>query len=137
MDDPIIMAEGSTRYHDTVAEFEGEDYLEVQQFYRLLLAPGIGHCGSGQAPVAGIARCRGGLYPNEENQLEVLGAQERLRKALVNWVEHGRAPDRVIAAQMLYDGTKCTRSLCPYPPLAQYTGRGSTDDAKYFVCAHP
>ena len=27
-----------------------------------------------------------------------------------------------------------TRPLCPYPQIAKYTGKGSTDDAANFVC---
>jgi feruloyl esterase len=30
-----------------------------------------------------------------------------------------------------------TRPLCPFPQVAKYTGNGSTDDAKNFVCSAP
>jgi hypothetical protein len=34
-------------------------------------------------------------------------------------------------------GVSRTRPLCPYPQAAQWTGRGSTDDAANFVCKTP
>jgi hypothetical protein len=30
-----------------------------------------------------------------------------------------------------------TRPLCPHPQVAQWTGKGSTNDAANFVCASP
>lgn len=64
--------------------------------------------------------------------------------ALDNWVERGQAPDRVIASKFENDyaslldlptGTaQRTRPLCAYPKVAQWTGKGSTDDAANFVC---
>jgi feruloyl esterase len=54
-------------------------------------------------------------------------------EALVNWVEHGQAPDRFTATKTSGGATQ-TRPLCPYPSFAHWTGKGSTDDAANFVC---
>jgi feruloyl esterase len=58
--------------------------------------------------------------------------------AVVNWVEHGVAPETITASRpiTLPDGTAGTRTrpLCSYPDVAVWTGRGSTDDAANFVC---
>jgi hypothetical protein len=50
---------------------------------------------------------------------------------LDNWVEQGKAPDRVVASRTNPDRT---RPLCPYPLVAVYKGTRSTDAAESFVC---
>jgi feruloyl esterase len=58
--------------------------------------------------------------------------------ALEQWVEHGIAPDKIIATKYASDnpalGIATQRPLCPYPQSARWTGRGSTNDAANFVC---
>jgi feruloyl esterase len=54
-----------------------------------------------------------------------------------DWVEHGKAPDRVIATRRLEGGATRSRPLCPYPQVATYAGQGSTDEAGSFVCKTP
>jgi feruloyl esterase len=84
-----------------------------EDWMRLFLMPGMGHC-------------RGGIGPD---QADFLGAMER-------WRESGEAPSRVVASRAPGNGrTAMTRPLCPYPQVAKYTGTGSTDDAKNFECA--
>jgi feruloyl esterase len=80
---------------------------------RLFLMPGMGHC-------------RGGVGPDQADFLT----------ALENWREKGAAPARIVASRPATAGrTEMTRPLCPYPQVAKYSGSGSTDDAKNFVCA--
>jgi len=110
--DPSIIPQGTILYYDRVVKFFGESYSDVQQFYRLFMAPGVGHCGGGAAP-----------------------QPQNLFQAVVNWVERNQAPDRILASQSLSDGAIRTRPLCPYPAFAKYMGRGSTDDAANFDCA--
>jgi feruloyl esterase len=57
--------------------------------------------------------------------------------ALENWVEHGVAPARIVAAHLTSGKADRTRPLCPYPQVAVYTGSGSTDEAANFVCRTP
>jgi hypothetical protein len=123
--DPLIMPQGSIRYYDSVVKSSGKNYGDVQKFYRLYMAPGVEHCGGGDAPQPGRA-------PTKESPL---ASQENLFQAVVNWVEHGQVPDRVLASQSLSGGATRTRPLCPYPAFAKYKGQGSTDDAANFVCA--
>ena len=66
--------------------------------------------------------------------------------ALVDWVEHGRAPERIVAgargagnpgganSDVPADWSPTrTRPLCPYPLLARYTA-GDTESAASFAC---
>ena len=54
---------------------------------------------------------------------------------LMNWVENGVAPDRIVAragAAAPWPGR--ARPLCPYPQQARYDGTGSLEDAASFTC---
>ncbi len=59
---------------------------------------------------------------------------------LEQWVEQGKAPDRIVAAHFPPGAHAAkpdrTRPLCPYPQVAKYEGYGSTDDASNFVCTN-
>jgi feruloyl esterase len=50
------------------------------------------------------------------------------------WIEGGQAPNEVVASRVEHGAIVRTRPLCPYPQSAAYTGVGSTNDAKNFVC---
>jgi feruloyl esterase len=59
--------------------------------------------------------------------------------ALQRWVEHGIAPERIVATERkdVDDPASAalrTRPLCAYPMVARYRGQGSTDDAASFDC---
>ena len=81
---------------------------------RLFLEPGMGHCGGGEGP----------------NVFDKVSALEQ-------WVEHGIAPDQLIASHSIDGKVDRTRPLCPYPQVAKYKGTGSIDDAANFVCRAP
>ena len=57
--------------------------------------------------------------------------------ALEQWVEHGRAPDQIIASHATKGVVDRTRPLCPYPQVAAYKGTGSIDEAANFTCKAP
>lgn len=80
----------------------------AQSWARLFLVPGMSHCGGGQST-------------DRFDMLEAVQA----------WVEHGRAPDRVLASGAAFPGR--TRPLCPYPTVARYVG-GNPEDAASFAC---
>jgi feruloyl esterase len=72
------------------------------------------HCGGGDGP----------------NTFDSIGALER-------WVEARQAPDRIIASRKVDGRVDRTRPLCPYPQVAEYKAKGSTDDAANFACKTP
>jgi feruloyl esterase len=74
--------------------------------------------------VPGMIECNGG--PGTDT-FDLLGVMRR-------WVERGQAPDEVIASRVEHGKVVRTRPLCPYPQVATYQGKGSTDDARNFVC---
>lgn len=123
--DPVIMPRGSIIYYDSVMKFFGRGYSDVQKFFRLFMAPGVEHSWGGAAPQPG--NLPDGTYS--------LAAQSYLFDALVNWVERGNAPERIVATQRLAGGVMRTRPLCPHPAVAKYSGSGNTDDAQSFFCS--
>ena len=84
------------------------------EFMRLFMVPGMFHC-------------RGGVGVDRIDALT----------PLLNWVEGGAAPARIVAHRV--EGGKVARSrpLCPYPEVARYNGSGSLDAAESFSCRKP
>lgn len=84
------------------------------EWMRLFLMPGVGHCSGGVGP----------------DRADFVGALER-------WRESGAAPDQLLASRNRGGQVDMTRPLCPYPQVAKWNGTGNTNDAKSFVCAVP
>ncbi len=106
----------------------------LADFYRLFMAPGMAHCGGGPGPNA--------FGQNYALNALSLDPQHDVVQAIVDWVENGTAPDRIIATKYNNDVVGAgnvvrTRPLCPYPQVAKYAGDGSTDDAANFSCVPP
>ena len=98
----------------------------TQEFTRLFLFPGVGHCAGG----AGPDRIEGELTPPPANQIDRIALDP-----LVQWVEHGIAPDRITAYHLANGVQDFSRPVCPYPALPQYSGVGDMTKASSFVCA--
>lgn len=115
--DPVVSVNATIDYYLQVAAavtMTGAAGPEqIQNFSRLFLAPGMGHCRRFPGP---------GPY-----RLDALGVMDR-------WVESGEAPDKLIVSN---PDTGVSRYLCPYPQVAQYNGTGNTNEAGSFECAIP
>lgn len=128
--DPAIPAQLSLAYFQSVQTALGD----TQEFYRLFMVPGMGHCGGGVGPSWLM-----GNGVSHDSQHDVV-------LALSHWVEDGVAPDQIIATEFdrpVSDplngppaGTpiRSERPICAYPKTAQYTGHGSTTAAESFRC---
>jgi feruloyl esterase len=81
---------------------------------RLFMEPGMGHCGGGEGP----------------NVFDKVGTLEQ-------WVEQGKAPEKIIASHSTAGKVDRTRPLCSYPQVAKYKGSGSIDEAVNFACQLP
>jgi feruloyl esterase len=109
--DPIFNANESVDYyHRLIRANHGP--VKAGSFARLFLVPGMNHSGGGPAT----------------DRFDTLGT-------MINWVENGNAPEKIIAQGNTFPGR--TRPLCPYPTYAHYTGKGSIEDADSFVCRNP
>jgi len=108
--DPLIFPQGSIRYYERVLR-RVHSTKRAQQFARLFMAPGVGHCGGGAGP----------------NQFDMFGA-------LVAWVERGKAPNKIVASRLENGTVVRTRPLCAYPAVARYDGKGDPNLAASFKC---
>jgi len=108
--DPNIAALSTIQYYNTVVDTMG-GAAKTSNNIRLFLEPGMGHCGGGEGP----------------NVFDKVGTMEQ-------WVEHGKAPERIVASHSTGGKVDRTRPLCPYPQQAVYNGNGSIDEAQNFTC---
>ncbi|KAF3016113.1 hypothetical protein E8E14_003281 [Neopestalotiopsis sp. 37M] len=104
--DASAYANGTADYWRRVQDFMGSSGTDVQDFYRLFLAPGVGHCGGGY-----------GAEPDD-----AFGA-------LMAWVENGTVPETLPAS-----GNGLTRDLCSYPGELHYIGTGDINAAESWTC---
>jgi feruloyl esterase len=111
--DPAIAPENTINYYKSVITAMG-GVEKTQDFLRLFMAPGMGHCQGGAGP----------------DTFDAVGALEQ-------WREHDTPPAKIIASHATDGSVDVTRPLCPYPQAAIYKGTGSTNDAANFVCGTP
>ena len=119
--DPIFSVNDTEAWYHGVQKANGGDASDFVRFFRV---PGMGHCRDGAAT----------------DQFDAISL-------LVQWVEQGRAPDRIIARargegnpggrneDLPADwSADRTRPLCAYPGVATFKGSGSIEDASSFIC---
>ncbi|KAH8175854.1 tannase and feruloyl esterase domain-containing protein [Sarocladium implicatum] len=84
----------------------------VDEFYRLFMVPGGGHCSAAHLPQT----------PGQWHVME----------PIIKWVEQGDGPDSILATDPA-DGSQRTRRLCPWPATAALVG-DDEDDWESFEC---
>ena len=109
--DPAIPPGNTVNFYQGVLAKMGKNQ---DDWLRLFMVPGMLHCSGGPAP-------------DQFNKMAVI---ER-------WREAGAAPDSIVAAHVTNGQVDMTRPLCPYPQVAGYKGRGTTNDAANFSCKAP
>lgn len=118
--DPIFSIDDTTRWWRGVNRENGG---RADDFVRVFPVPGMNHCAGGPAT----------------DQADYI-------TSLVNWVERGKEPNRIVAsargpgnaggvnAEVPADwAADRTRPLCPYPSVARYV-HGSVEKASSFIC---
>ena len=98
--DGSVAPRASVNYYTSVVKTMGGP-AKTGEWVRLFMAPGMGHCGGGEGP----------------NTFDAVAALEQ-------WVEQGRAPDRIIASRVNGGTVERTRPLCPYPQVATLQRHG-------------
>ncbi|HTT03122.1 MAG TPA: tannase/feruloyl esterase family alpha/beta hydrolase [Steroidobacteraceae bacterium] len=109
--DPILQPLVGVRYYEQAIARNGP---HTADFFRLFMVPGMTHCA-------------GGKGTDRFDSMTVL----------IDWVEKNRAPASIRASHLEDNKITRTRPLCPYPQVAHYSGRGSSDDAANFSCGKP
>jgi len=103
-----ITPENTIYYYESVLEEMGN---EQDNWMRLFMVPGMGHCSGGDGPYA-------------------FDAIETLEK----WREENIAPDQIMGSN---PQSGLTRPLCPFPQYAEYDGSGDLKDAANWKCTEP
>ncbi|SPQ24864.1 fde2e43a-4776-4754-b8bd-632c2b07384e [Thermothielavioides terrestris] len=115
----------------------------VADFLRMFLVPGMGHCFGtsvdapwdfGGAMQAGVLGSSVRSVPGFED------ADHDALMALVEWVEHGRPVDRLVATTWnspldAASGVKRQRPICAWPKKAVWDGKGNVDAAASWTCS--
>jgi Tannase and feruloyl esterase len=110
LSDPWFSPLDTLRYYENMTKDTSGSMTSAESWTRIYMVPGMGHCQGGSATL---------------DHFDML-------TAIVDWVEKGAAPDRVVATGRDFPGR--SRPLCPYPQHAEYTGGGDPNDAKNFTC---
>ncbi len=152
--DPLITPRGSTHFYEqarlatatataagatTVA---GAAPPPLEAWFRLFPVPGMLHCQGSAVGAQWHINGAGQGWTVGPGAYSVPGFQDPgydALLALVEWVEHGRAVDRIVATAWhnLTDpgpGVSRQRPLCPYPRTAVYDGLGDVDQADSWDC---
>jgi len=110
--DPVFSVKDTVRYVDGLRQRYG---ARTDDMARLFTVPNMAHCAGGPAT----------------DQYDGLSA-------LVNWVEKGEAPSRIVARARPENRDVTTpgrtRPLCAWPMQSRYNGSGSIEDAANFSC---
>ena len=126
--DPLIPGYAAVDYWQALRrEAEGQ----LSDYARLFMAPGMWHCAGG--PGANVFGAQNQLPPPKPGD-----PNDDALAALIGWVEHGIAPDKIIATKYVGDvpaqGIAFQRPLCTYPRHATYSGSGDPKDPANFTC---
>ncbi|WP_218510705.1 tannase/feruloyl esterase family alpha/beta hydrolase [Variovorax sp. dw_308] len=113
--DPVFSINDTIRYVDGLRQRYGTRTDDIARFF----------------PVPNMAHCSGGPATDQYDGLT----------ALVNWVEKGEAPSRIVARARPQNPDVTTpgrtRPLCAWPMQPRYNGAGSIEDAASFSCRMP
>jgi feruloyl esterase len=118
--DPGISPLNTINYYGALVDANGlkrhvnasEALKQTQQWARLFMVPGMGHCSGGPGP----------------DNFDALSALDQ-------WVENDAAPNQIVASHVTAGKTEYSRPLCPFPQEAEYGGSGDRRDTKNWVCA--
>jgi hypothetical protein len=103
--DPALPAQATADYYRQVRAHDPA----AADYCRLFMIPGCLHCG-------------GGPGASEIDWLSTIA----------DWVEHGKAPDRLVASKHANGKLVMTRPLYPYPEYPIYKGTGDPNNADSF-----
>jgi feruloyl esterase len=154
--DQVVVPQGSINYARTLAVYErlrrqraaafepsverlsaadvtaamDEQGRSVRDFHRLFMLPHVGHCSGGTGP--SLVGATTGDPP-----AGMADAEHDMVMAVVQWVEQGRAPERLIATRVTNGAVVRQRPLCVFPKEPRYRGSGDVDAAESFQCVDP
>ncbi|KAE8442204.1 hypothetical protein EG329_003733 [Mollisiaceae sp. DMI_Dod_QoI] len=139
------IATGSSIYfYNQVARTMEPNGIDLDNFYRFYLIPGMGHCAGTYAGmnapwyIAGDGQ-NSNLGGNSHSVPGYSDSKHDVLLAMMAWVENGTAPTDIIATKYLNDtnpegGVLRQRPICVYPSHAVYNGTGDVDAPESWKC---
>jgi len=112
--DNAVPPNGTIAYWQALKDRYGD---ELEDNLILVLIPGFGHCG----------------YPLEFGSNNFSTIQIDLLTPLIDWVEKGIPPSRMIASNYPLASQSRTRPVFPFPDQARYNGSGSINNEANFI----
>lgn len=104
--DPALSAYATIQHYEEAMKKD----KDLQSYIRLFLLPGVLHCGGGTGP----------------DNIDWV-------KLIQDWVENGRAPERIVLSKMDKGKSTMTRPVYPFPKVPIYSGKGDYTDEKNFT----
>jgi feruloyl esterase len=121
--DPSVIAGPTVDYYARLAQANG-GLTKLSDTVRLFMVPGMYHCRGGPGVDAfGVSGQE--AWANDPSR--------DMLWSLINWVERGDAPARIVATKIVDGSERFTRALCAFPNAAVFTG-GNPDDAASYAC---
>lgn len=119
MQDQQITSMNSWRFYEHLASGMSYTSDQMDNFYRYFRVPGMYHCNSG--PGAWVLG-QGGSAPAKGP----FDAEHNFLAAVVDWVEHGKAPEVMVGTKFVNDdvnqGVAYTHRHCRWPLRSTYRG---------------
>ncbi|KAM0123375.1 hypothetical protein ACHAP3_011178 [Botrytis cinerea] len=138
--DGTVAPGASVYFHDHVTRTLAPMSIEVDDFYRFFLVPGLEHCtgtpSTMNAPwyFAG-ANQAATLSTSTHSTPGYSDARHDILLAVMAWVENGTAPDSIIGTMFNDDLTVAKqRPICAFPKQAKYSGTGDVDAPESWSC---
>lgn len=128
LQDGLISAENTDRYHELVPQAMDLDEAEVDDFYRHFRVSGMGHCAGGP-----------GAWAIGQNLAYATRTPEgNVLTAMVRWVEEGVPPEGILGTKFVNDtaalGVGFQRVHCKYPLRNTYDGSGDPKRPESWEC---
>jgi feruloyl esterase len=120
--DPSIIASQSLDYAAAVDAKLGS--RRTADMLRLYMVPGMPHCGGGE----GVNQ-----FGGSGSQLPIGAADRDLLSAVVDWVEHGKAPQGIAGVRLENGRVSRERLLCPSPLVARPVDAASAAEQSCIV----
>ena len=122
--DPIVPVQATVDYYESVQRYLGAE--KTAKSYKLYLASGMDHCRGGTGPDTFGFFGEDQPDPNPGNDMLM---------AMTEWVEKGIEPTRIVAAKLSGGKVTMTRTVCQWPQVLRYNGKGDPNSAESFTCA--
>ncbi|KAI5453740.1 hypothetical protein NCC49_005555 [Naganishia albida] len=129
--DELISPGDSIKWYSDVSAYTmANTNITTDDHFRLFMVPGMTHCAYGPSAWAFGANEHRFRAPHLQE-----GPRYDAQAAIVEWVEHGRPIDDLVATKYVNDtgGIAFTRKLCPYPQRPVYQG-GDRNSEVSFIC---